>query len=86
MIVSAQRAAKARPRGDPPAWQVTGCPWGERGADSGPRDRKYVPSWNTGRTFSGSAKISRSLSMIIASASQESHSFSTTWMYSSAIS
>ena len=58
MIVSAQRAAKVRPRGEPPAWQITGWPCGDRGAESGPRERKYLPSWKTGRTFAGSAKIS----------------------------
>ena len=44
MMVSAQRAAKLRPRGDPPAWQITGWPCGERGAESGPRVLKYLPS------------------------------------------
>ena len=37
MMVSAQRAANCCPRGEPPAWQITGRPCGERGAFSGPR-------------------------------------------------
>ena len=48
MIVSAQRDAKAWPRGEPPAWQIGTRPCGERGAFNGPRHFKYLPSGNTG--------------------------------------
>ena len=44
MIVSAQREAKRWPRGEPPAWQIGTLPCGERGALSGPRHLKYLPS------------------------------------------
>src|SRR3954452_9926949 len=63
MIVSAQRAAKSCPREEPPAWQVGGRPCGDRGAFSGPRQRKYLPSWFTARTFLPSANIGVSRSI-----------------------
>ena len=43
-ITSPQRAAKALPRADWPAWMITGWPCGERGTVNGPRERKYGPT------------------------------------------
>ena len=55
MIESACLAAKARPRGEPPACTNTGLPCGERTVFSGPRHLKYLPSKWIGRTLRWSA-------------------------------
>ena len=39
MMESACRPAKARPRGEPPAWMKAGRPCGERTVFSGPSQR-----------------------------------------------
>ena len=53
--MSAFLAAKSRPRGDAPAWQITGRPCGLRGVFSGPRTEKCLPRWWIGATFLWSA-------------------------------
>ena len=86
MMVSAQREANSRPRGEPPAWQIGTRPCGERGALSGPRTLKYLPSWLRGWTLAPSAKKWFSRSITTASGSHASHSRVTTSANSSATS
>ena len=42
-MVSAWAAANLRPRGEPPAWAITGWPCGAGPELSGPRVLKYLP-------------------------------------------
>src|SRR6516165_7849154 len=74
-MISAQRAAKSRPRSDAPAWMKTGRPCGERLTLSGPRTLNHRPRWSIGRTRSGSAKSGVSTSRTRASSRQLSQSF-----------
>ena len=45
-IMSAQRAAHSRPRGEEPACRMSGRPCGLRGMDIGPRVRTKGPTWS----------------------------------------
>ena len=62
------------PRGEPPAWMITGRPCGEGGVFSGPCTLKKRPSCTMSCTFAGSATRPVARSQTMASGSVESHS------------
>src|SRR5262245_24170377 len=74
-MASAWRAAKACPRSDVPAWRMTGRPWGDGVALSGPRERYQVPTKSSVLTLAGAAKVLVCGSMTTASGAQAAQDF-----------
>jgi hypothetical protein len=72
------RAASSSPASDPPAWMMTGCPWGLRAMLMGPFTWKNRPRWFSGLTFVGSRNTPVALSATMAPSSQQSQSPFTT--------